>query len=307
MLYFYRVRAVNSAGKGMWSASSLVVSTATAAAGTHGPPMGLTTTLGSVANNDADQIVLAWNTPTPPASGTTISPVIRYEIQFVQRDSSTVTNENEADDLAALKAAEDDGSAAILIPTPPTNITYTHTGLPGGTRYVYRVRAINSAGEGPWTVPNEAAADSTVARNPDKPILTATAVGDTEILLEWNVPNGNGTPITGYDIRQWNPADAGAWGVTNLLDADNNDSVDLGVDPKRTVYTVDKLPAGVTYYFRIRAEPQPNDTPGSTSGLDDEGWSATNTTDAASATTAAGVPGAPTLANPDKATEHGRR
>ena len=140
--------------------------------------------------------------PAAPQSGT-ISPIIRYEIQFVQRDSGT--GDDPADDLAALNAAENDGSAAILIPTPPTNLTYPHTGLPGGTRYVYRVRAINSAGESPWTVPDAAAADSTVARDPDAPMLTASAVSESEIVLEWNKPNGNGSDVTDYEIQQWSP------------------------------------------------------------------------------------------------------
>ena len=42
VLYFYRVRAVNSAGKGTWSpANAAAFSTLTAAPGTPGAPMGL--------------------------------------------------------------------------------------------------------------------------------------------------------------------------------------------------------------------------------------------------------------------------
>ena len=202
-------------------------------------------------------------------------------------------------DLAALVALDD--GAAILIPTPPTNrIMHPHTGLPGGKRYVYRVRAVNSAGDGAFSTPVAGIVDP---RAPDAPTLTATAVSASEILLEWNVPADNGTPIEGFVIQQWDPtvnADTsdedleGAWGgdvdsPVNLLTA----AVET-TNAELTLFTVDNLVAGETYYFRIQTIPAidwSGDTPND------------STTGAASAMTPSGVPGRPTLADPDAVTD----
>ena len=303
--YYYRIRALNNADGdsrpgeeatdtgqigeiSLWSAASTVATTSDATLGTFQAPGNLEAAMVA----DQGQLTVSWDLAEPRTGVTNISPVIRYEIQFIQRDISTDVNDNAADDLAALNAAEQAGSAAILIPTPPSNITYPHTGLPGGTRYVYRVRAINAAGSSPWSAPPVAM--STDERDPDAPILTATAVGATEILLEWNVPAGNGTAITGFFIQQWDDsANPAAWGTANLLGIDNNDEVALDDEPERTVYTVSSLDAGETFYYRIRAIWSGQD-PG-------DGWSATTKDDAASASTASGVPGQPTLTNPDDA------
>ena len=293
--YFYRVRAVNSAGKGTWSESSLMVSTASAAQGTHSAPMALEVT----PEDDEGLLNLGWMAPTVTLGQgeTSRAAVSRYEIQFVQRDASTDLGDNVADDLAALEALDD--GEAILIPTPPTNTMYSHTGLPGGTRYVYRVRAVNSAGNGEFSTPVAGIVDP---RAPDAPTLTATAVGASEVLLEWNVPADNGTPILGFVIQQWDPTvdtdndgtAEGAWGgnvsspVNLLTAADQTENAEL------TLFTVDTLVAGETYYFRIRTDPKSDwsgDTP------DD------STTGAASAMTPSGVPGKPTLADPDAVTD----
>jgi titin len=134
----------------------------------------------------------------------------------------------------------------------------------------------------------------TTGGNPDAPTLTATAVDRRSIRLSWNVPNNNGTPITGYDLRRWDPDldnDDGAWEGDNLIAA--------GVTVTEFVDTdgADGLEAGTKYYYRIRAVPQNVDTnnAGEDEGRADEGWSAEDPDDAkvASATTHGEVPSVP--------------
>ena len=49
---------------------------------------------------------------------------------------------------------------------------------------------------------------------PADPELTATAVGTNEVLLEWTIPEGNGSNFEGYVIQRWDPSVAvtPAWG-----------------------------------------------------------------------------------------------
>ena len=77
---------------------------------------------------------------------------------------------------------------------------YTHEDVPGGTMYEYRVRAVNGNGEGPWSDTASVSLD-VPARAPDAPVLTATVTGPKDILLEWTVPNSNGSPSPATCLR----------------------------------------------------------------------------------------------------------
>ena len=59
---------------------------------------------------------------------------------------------------------------------------------------------MNAMGAGPRSDVVSAVA---TAGNPDTPTLTATAIDETRIQLTWNVPEDNGTPITGYELQRW--------------------------------------------------------------------------------------------------------
>ena len=251
--YYYRIRAVNDAdGDGtpgeegevsIWSGASETATTRAAVLGTHIAP-----TIPSAAMVDnTGQLNLIWTAPTV-TDGVTRAPITRYEIQFRQDDDATDDGAANAWDGAESKT-----------PTPPTNAAYSHTGLEGGKRYVYRVRAINAVGSGAWSADFSQTTDT---RPPDAPELTATALSNTEILLEWNVPADNGTPFTGFSIQQWDPDldNAGAssmWTTTNLLltGGDDPDDLDISVQDDLTVFTVDMLSAGVTYLLPYPGTP----------------------------------------------------
>ncbi len=271
--YYYSIRALNDADRdgipgedpadantpdsnileaGAWSASSAEATTADTAPGAPATPSNPNL---SVSGSTA---TLTWSAPADQGS----SPITRYEVQY-QRD-----DDNDDDDWS---------DASTVVPAPPTNTRFVHRNLEGGSRYEYRVRAVNDAGESRFTDPP--VGENIAARAPETPGLTASAVGAAEILLEWNKPESNGTTITGYEIQQWNP-DAGpaAWNDTDLLDGEADTA-------NATALTVGGLDAGATYYFRIRTE-----------GALQSAWSATARGDGASATTSAGAaPAAPSL------------
>ena len=147
--------------------------------------------------------------------------------------------------------------------------TYPHEGLTAGTTRHYRVRAINAIGTGSASNVDLATTDAAV---PDAPTnLTATAISRTRIDLKWDKPSFNGgSDITGYRIQMSTDA-----GVTWSDEEANTGSTS-------TRYADTGLSAGTTLHYRVRA-------------LNTVGASAASNVD--SATTAAGVPDAPTGLN----------
>ena len=285
-VYYYRIRALNDAdGDGrpgeegevsIWSGASADVTTLGATLGTHAAP-GSPTANAATDPGLTHRIVVTWPVPVVP-QGVSRSPVTRYEIQWQQSD-------NADDDTAGWDDAE------TLVPNPPTNTTLDHNNREGAKRYVYRVRAINSAGNSPWS---DNGFGTTEARAPGDIMLDASAVGATEILLEWNVPADNGSNFAGYEIQRWNPnAAPPAWGDDiAVTDADTTVFTDRGDLTGDGDFDDDgelQLLAGTTYSYRIR-------TTGATPGNLDTDFPAVGVEGAmASATTAAGAPGKPTL------------
>ena len=269
--YFYRVRARNGSGDGRVGAWSTEVSgeTTVTQAGTPGKPDAPT-----VPNtSDTGNVAITWTPPTDLGT----SPITKYEVQYQRTDD--FADQDLADTAADLAEW---GDAMLAMPSPPAALTWTHMEAPGDSDWVYRVRAVNSSGEGEWS--DASSAVDVVARPPSKPTLTASALGMDEIMLRWNIPEDNGTPITGFEIVQWEPgATPAAWGTDNLLAPTGG--TDLSSDATLTVFAVTGLEGGTKYYFRIRA------TTDGTAGV----WSAENMADAASATTMSGMPAKPVI------------
>ena len=171
---------------------------ATTQTGAPGRPVDFSEPETAADDDEVGEITLLWD---PPLS-TGGSDITGYQLQVL--DVSTRTWVDEA------TFADDD------------ELTYTDEDLEPGKLYYYILRAVNDISVGAWTPFVTATAEIGL---PDAPMLTATAASGTTIDLSWTLPADNGTPITGYDIRQWDPPaggtdDDGEWGDTNLLVGD---------------------------------------------------------------------------------------
>jgi len=179
------------------------------------PPTGLSATAIS-----SIQIDLIWNSPTSDGG----SQITGYKIEY--------------------KIAGDLSYSNLVSNTGNATTKYSHTGLKTGTKYTYRVYAINSVGAS--SPSNEVSAtpiisdSSTPKENPSPPrSLVATAVSQNQINLSWQAPtNDGGDPISGYKIE----AREGT---------DNYKVVSSNVG--KTVYSHTGLTPDTTYHYRISA------------------------------------------------------
>ena len=168
--YQVRIRARNSAGWGAWSDIS-----SRAPLGTPDAPTGLTLESGN------QRFVARWSAPTN-TGGYAISD---YDIQY-RVDKTATWSDWQASTVSAATSA-------------------TITGLTNGTKYQVRVRAANSAGDGPWLEP----VTDTVGK-PSAPTFTISPVRrplpvgkyDKGGLLSIGLSaDNNGSDITDYDLR----------------------------------------------------------------------------------------------------------
>ena len=121
----YRVSAINSAGTGQ--ASGIATGT-TAAAGVPASPTVTAATAGT------ELLTVGWRAPSSDGG----SPITAYDLRHIRSDA---TNRGDADWTQVQDVWT--GSGAL---------SYEPAGLDGGVSYDVQVRAINSAGDGSWSV-----------------------------------------------------------------------------------------------------------------------------------------------------------
>jgi len=203
--YVFRVVPVNIAGSGAASGESSPVTPLTLA--------GVVT--GLVATPSNGKVSLAWTAPVDNGG----APVSDYVVQYRQ-DNATAVWETFSDGVSASTSA-------------------TVTGLANGTRYFFRVAAVNPVGIGafaeagpatPFTVPGAATA-------------LAGVVGDARVTLSWTAPAANGgSPVTDYLI-EYRVAASGSTSWTPFTRAPSS----------ATTAVVTPLVNGVGYAFRVTA------------------------------------------------------
>ena len=175
---YYRVAAINSAGRGPWSDDA----SATTEVTVPGVPTGLRATPDGL--KGSTQIRLTWRAPSNDGG----SAITGYRIERgITRGGPWIIQ---------------------VASTGSTATTYLHTGLAPNTTRFYRVRALNAQGSGE---PSNVAEGETNAARPGQPRnLSARATGPTSITLAWQAPaSDGGERITGYTIRERVPN--GTW------------------------------------------------------------------------------------------------
>ena len=177
---YYRVAAINRAGRGAWSS----VASATTDVTTPGAPTGLRA--GPSGLGGSNQLLLAWARPSTDG-GSSIS---GYLIQMSPNGVS--------------------GWTIVVANTRSAATTYRHIGLAPGTTRFYRVAAINAQGRGAFSTPP--VEGTTKAAPPGQPrSLRARSVGPRSITLTWQAPSSDaGAAITGYRIQR-RASSSGNW------------------------------------------------------------------------------------------------
>jgi predicted phage tail protein len=250
--YYFTVEAVNDAN--LHSAASAQAS-ATPPATAPASPTGLVATAGSA------RVSLSWTAPAS-AGGARITSYDVYE----------------------------GTTAAVKLTAPVTSAkgtSATVTGLTDGTRYYFKVTAVNQVGAGPASGAASAIPAAPITA-PGSPTGLTAVPGRGRVTLSWTPPaSDGGAAISGYVIYAGTSPD----GASTTLDTSAN----------TTSYQVAGLTNGTTYYFLVAAVNDAN-----RQGRDSGEASATPVSGSASASPtprAAGTPTglAATAGNPSKA------
>ena len=244
---YYRVRAVNDRGhKGPWSQSikGTVSVPETASAGAPEAPV-LKASLPDGADGRT-QIDLAWDKPVENGS-----PITSYTLEVSDGSNGPWAEPTPAPQLG------------------PSDTSWSHTGLTGGTRKFYRMKATNSQGDSLWSAVIEAATRAPGKAGP--PINVRAA------------PDGD-APSTCRGTRRWTTA-ARRSSTTRCSGPPTGPAA--GATQGRTTDAATRtfkntgMTFGTTRYYRVAAR----------NGVTLGDWS----DPPVSATTLAGVPGMPNL------------
>ena len=163
LTYEWQIRAENSAGSSLWSASTFI----DVPGGLPGAP-----TISSITPS-IRQLTVVWS----PPSSTGGAPITNYDVRH------KIGN----------------GGYTTISPATNGGLTYTILNLVGGTTYSVEVRAVNSAGDGPWSTEDMGTTPATVPGEPAAPALSDTS---TSVTATWDAPAiTGGEAISSYDIR----------------------------------------------------------------------------------------------------------
>lgn len=200
--YDFMVSAVNAEGTGPTSNEA----TATPA-GVPDAPV-ITEALGGNL-----QVLLTWTVPANNGAA-----IDHYEVQYKESSDATWS----------------DGG------TTTSNTSFPVPDLENGVSYDFRVRAVNSAGDGPYSTPASATPSSTATA----PFLHTLTPGNAEVFVDWDAPGDDGgSDITAYHVQ---------YSTDGTFDVNTPFKLVSG-NPPLTETTVTGLTNGQQYTFRVVA------------------------------------------------------
>ena len=122
---------------------------------------------------------IGWKAPTDTGE----TAITSYDLRYIRDDA---TDRNDAN-----------WSLATGVGTP-SNRSHTITGLTGGVKYEFQLRALNGSGHGAWS---KAEADEPTTVAPSAPAITDVTRGDRTLAVVWTAPADNGGgAVTAYDV-----------------------------------------------------------------------------------------------------------
>ena len=192
-----------------------LVGVASSSGGGPGAPGYATNLAGTLIFNDPNyEVDLVWNAPVSNGG----SAIMYYDAQY----------------------SDDDGSTWTTLPVYIGNDTFvTATGLTPNQTYVFRVRAVNPVGNGPYTDKSSPVAITSTV--PGKPTNVVGTPGNAQASLTWTAPvNTGGIALTDYVI-QYSSNSGSTW--TTFVDGTSTS----------TSTTVTGLNNGTSYIFQVAA------------------------------------------------------
>ena len=203
VLHSVGVRAKNSVGYGPWSERKRATPVAKPA-----KPTNFATAAGS------GEVTLTWDDP----NNATIS-----KWQYQQKEG-----------------ADSYGDWTDIPSNGASTSSYTVTSLASGTRYTFKLRAVNASGNGVESDEASATPIAAPAAVPAKPDNFGAAPRHQSVELTWDDPNDS--TIDTWEYRQGTTS--GSYGDWADIPASNKDTVS---------HTVSSLSNGTTYFFQVRA------------------------------------------------------
>jgi titin len=180
-------------------------------------PTGLQGAVAPATGMGSGEVKLSWTAPTDPGA----APITDYVIEY----------------------STDGSSWGRIVDGVSTATTSTVTMLTNGTRYSFRVAAVNEVGDGDWST----TMDATPAWKPGAPtgltaaVAPAEGVGSGQVKLTWDAPvDDGGADITDYIIQFRRVGTTGWFGKNDGESAD-------------TTALVGAFTNGTRYEFRILA------------------------------------------------------
>ncbi|MBN1675341.1 MAG: fibronectin type III domain-containing protein, partial [Kiritimatiellae bacterium] len=169
--------------------------------------------------------------PQPPAAPGNLSATAQSSSQI-----KLTWQDNSGNESSFRIDRSTNGSTWNQLAAPGANVTaYTDSGLAAATKYYYRVRAENSAGDSAYSSVATATTDGNAPPAPSN--FSAAAASSTRIDLAWT---DNSSNEENFKIK---------WGTSNasLLN-------DISVAANATSYSHTGLTPDTTYYYQIKAE-----------------------------------------------------